>query len=150
VILWLATAGGVGLSPVAPGTLGAAVAVPLALLLSRLGTLPFGVVGVGVIALGVEISRRAEILLECKDAPCIVIDEVAGMLLSLFLVPLSFFTVVAGFILFRIFDIWKPIPSLEKLPGGFGVMADDLLAGLIANGILHGMGRLPEGVARWM
>jgi len=75
---------------------------------------------------------------------------VAGMLLSLFLVPLSFFTVVAGFILFRIFDIWKPIPSLEKLPGGFGVMADDLLAGLIANGILHGMGRLPEGVARWM
>ncbi|MBI3016075.1 MAG: phosphatidylglycerophosphatase A [Candidatus Tectomicrobia bacterium] len=150
LILWLATAGGVGRSPVAPGTLGAAVAVPLALLLSRLGTLPFGIVGVGVIVLGVEISRRAEILLECKDAPAIVIDEVAGMLLSLFLVPLSVFSVAAGFILFRIFDIWKPVPSLEKLPGGFGVMADDVLAGLITNGILHGVNRLPGGLAGWI
>ena len=73
------------------------------------------------------------------DSHHVVIDEIAGMCLSLLFVPVSVWTVATGFVLFRIFDIWKPlyIRRMEALPGGVGVMADDLLAGLYSNLILQ-------------
>lgn len=74
-----------------------------------------------------------------KDHGRVVIDEVAGLFVSLLFVPVTLPCVVAGFILFRFFDIAKPlfIRKLEALPGGWGVMADDLLAGVYANVVLH-------------
>jgi phosphatidylglycerophosphatase A len=73
------------------------------------------------------------------DSHHVVIDEIAGMCLSLLFIPVTIATVVTAFVLFRIFDIWKPlyIRRLEALPGGVGVMADDLLAGLYTNIILQ-------------
>ncbi|EOR92864.1 Phosphatidylglycerophosphatase A [Arcticibacter svalbardensis MN12-7] len=74
-----------------------------------------------------------------KDNYRIVIDEIAGMYVTMLFVPLSFKTLVVGFLLFRLFDITKPfyIRRLEKLPGGLGVMMDDVLAGIYANLILQ-------------
>ena len=75
------------------------------------------------------------------DSAHVVIDEIAGMCLSLLFVPVTVVTVAIGFVLFRIFDIWKPlyIRRLEALPGGVGVMADDMLAGLYSNLILQAL-----------
>lgn len=75
-----------------------------------------------------------------KDSYRVVIDEIAGMCLSLLFVPITGQTLLAGLLLFRLFDIFKPlgIRKLEKLSGGWGVMLDDLLAGLYANLVLQG------------
>ena len=74
-----------------------------------------------------------------RDPGAVVVDEVAGQMVALALLPLSPATMAAGFLLFRLFDIVKPFPArrLESLPGGFGIMADDLAAGLYANGALR-------------
>ena len=73
-----------------------------------------------------------ELLLKEKDASCIVIDEIAGIFVALFALQVSWHTVIVAFALFRLFDIIKPLPQLEAFPGGFGVMLDDLFAGLLA------------------
>ena len=87
-----------------------------------------------VILLGTWAADVAERALEVKDPGAIVVDEVAGMTLSVLLVPLTPTTLVAGFVLFRIFDVAKPFPAnvAQRLPGGIGVMLDDLVAGLYA------------------
>jgi phosphatidylglycerophosphatase A len=74
-----------------------------------------------------------------KDPQFIVIDEVAGQLVALIAVPLAWKTFLAGFILFRVFDIWKPFPirRLERLPEGAGIVVDDLGAGLYAFAVMH-------------
>lgn len=74
-----------------------------------------------------------------KDSSRVVVDEVAGMCISLLVIPLSFWTMITGLLLFRFFDITKPlgIRRLEALPGGWGVMADDVLAGIYANLMLQ-------------
>jgi phosphatidylglycerophosphatase A len=92
----------------------------------------YGSVLVGVTFLGIWASGEAEQILNQKDAPCIVVDEIAGMLLACVAVPLATVPLLAGFALFRLFDIVKPLPRLETLPGGWGVMLDDLFAGLLA------------------
>lgn len=91
----------------------------------------------GWVAIGLWIAGKAEHYLQCQDAAPIVIDEIAGVLLAYCAVPLSFWTVVLGFISFRVFDIAKPWPQLERLPGGWGIMSDDLAAGLLAQGCLR-------------
>ena len=87
-----------------------------------------------VILIGTWAADVAERALEVKDPGAIVVDEVAGMTLSVLLVPLTPTTLVAGFVLFRIFDVAKPFPAnvAQRLPGGLGVMLDDLVAGLYA------------------
>jgi len=87
-----------------------------------------------VILVGTWAADVAERALEVKDPGAIVVDEVAGMTLSVLLVPLTPTTLVAGFVLFRIFDVAKPFPAnvAQRLPGGLGVMLDDLVAGLYA------------------
>lgn len=89
---------------------------------------------VGVTVLGTWAAEVAERALEVKDPGAIVVDEVAGMTLSVLLVPLTPAVLIAGFVLFRVFDVVKPFPAnlAQRLRGGIGVMADDLVAGLYA------------------
>ncbi len=88
-------------------------------------------------ALGIWVAGEAEQLLGRKDAAPIVIDEIVGILLTYYAVPVSLLPVGLGFLFFRLFDIAKPWPRLELLPGGWGIMLDDVLAGLLAQSCLR-------------
>lgn len=132
--------------PVAPGTAGSAVAAVI------LGLVPFSrrmlvLTFVAVIVVGTWAAHHTERLLGAKDPGRIVVDEAAGMMLSVLLLPLTAAVLAAAFVLFRIFDIVKPFPAYasQRLPGGIGVMADDLVAGLYALGVLA----LARGVVGW-
>ena len=98
---------------------------------SRLGLLA---ALVGVVLVGTWASDRTERFLDRKDPGLIVIDEVAGMMVSVSFVPRTVPVLVCAFFLFRLFDIWKPFPARDSqsLPGGAGVMVDDLIAGFYA------------------
>jgi phosphatidylglycerophosphatase A len=135
ISLILATWFGIGLLPVAPGTFGTIAAFPLVWGLAYCGT----VSGVLIIVMGSAVaiwaSARSEELLCDSDPSEIVIDEVVGFLLTLFLLPPSWLILGLGFILFRVFDILKPYPikQAEKLRGGLGIVMDDLVAGFYAH-----------------
>ena len=135
--MFLATGFFSGYSPVAPGTAGSLVGIALFCLLH--GSPYYLAITVAIALLGIPISTRAEKILAEKDSQKIVIDEVAGQLIALYMAPFTVLHVAAGFALFRLFDIAKPGPvkRAEKLPGGFGVMMDDVLAGLFALAILQ-------------
>jgi phosphatidylglycerophosphatase A len=135
LILALATGGGSGYSPVASGTAGSIVGVALWALVGGLGALPYAGVCAVVIGLGIWAAGRAERIFGRHDDGRITIDEVAGMLVSLASLPWRPEVAGVGFLLFRLFDIWKPFPAraAERLPGGLGVMTDDLVAGIYAN-----------------
>ena len=124
---------GAGYSPIAPGTVGSLVAVVILWLIpfTRVGLIVFFLV---VTIAGTWAAHVAEATLAKKDPGAIVIDEVAGMTLSVLTVPLTIPVLLTGFVLFRIFDVVKPFPAgrAQILPGGFGVMIDDLIAGLYA------------------
>ena len=129
----IATLFGAGYAPIAPGTAGSAVTLVILWLVpfSRVGLVLFFVV---VTLVGTWAAQLAEASLGEKDPGAIVIDEVAGMTLSVLLLPLTWPVLLLGFVLFRIFDVVKPFPAgrAQALPGGFGVMVDDLIAGLYA------------------
>jgi phosphatidylglycerophosphatase A len=154
--LALATCG-VGLIPLAPGTWGAAAGVGIYLLVVRLAESAFARVGergvdapafqmllttlllavvFAVSIAGTWAATRAERLLGKKDPGAVVVDEVAGQLAALLFIPYGapWSIIIAAFVAFRVFDIWKPYPirRLESLGGGLGIMADDLLAGFYA------------------
>jgi len=134
----LATGLGAGLLRPAPGTWGSLIALPLAWVVGQITSLPVqAVVIVAFCLASIPIATAAGRLLgRGKDPGCIVIDEVAGILLTFFLNPMSSIdVVVVGFVLFRLFDISKlpPARRLEHLPEGLGVMADDWAAALYAN-----------------
>lgn len=131
----MATGAGAGYIPRAPGTAGTLVAIPLSLLLNRLAadSLPLALLTLAaVIAVGFWSADRAEAIFGEKDAPRIVIDEIAGFMLANFAAPESVSAIIAAFILFRFFDIIKPYPArrAERMPGGIGVVMDDLVAGV--------------------
>jgi phosphatidylglycerophosphatase A len=92
-----------------------------------------------VTLIGIPASTRIVRATRIKDPQFVVIDEVAGQLIALIAVPLSWKTFLAGLILFRVFDVWKPFPirQLERLPEGTGIMMDDLAAGILAFAIMH-------------
>ena len=135
--LLIATAFGAGYSPVAPGTAGSAVTVLVLWLVpfSRVGLVLFFV---AVVVIGTWAAHVAERCLGGKDPGAIVIDEVAGMTLSVIAFPLTPAVLLAGFVLFRVFDIVKPPPARQsqRFSGGLGVMIDDVIAGLYALAIL--------------
>jgi len=138
LVLITATGAGSGYSPVAPGTVGSAVGLALWWMARDLPGPAYLALVAAVTAGGVWAAHRAEAIFGTRDDGRITIDEVAGMLLSLALVPTTaspLLVGVTGFVLFRIFDITKPPPALrgESLPGGLGVMADDVVAALYAN-----------------
>ena len=144
-ILLLATGFRVGYSPVAPGTLGTLIAIPVYYFLSSIPSPIYEITLIGFFFLSVWISENAEIFFGKKDDQRIVIDEMMGFLITMLWVPKATHFIVIGFFLFRLFDILKPFPirRLEKrLKGGYGVVLDDVMAGVYANIILHLIGRI--------
>jgi phosphatidylglycerophosphatase A len=129
----LASVGGAGYAPVASGTVGSFVAV-VALWLIPFDRWALLWTFLAVTAIGVWAGGRVERLVGVKDPGVIVIDEVAGMFLSVLTLPRTIPVLLTGFVLFRLFDVWKPFPARESqsLPGGVGVMLDDLIAGFYA------------------
>ncbi|GJL83094.1 MAG: phosphatidylglycerophosphatase A [marine bacterium B5-7] len=135
----LALVFGAGCAPVMPGTVGTLAAIPLYLLMTGVGPVAYLIITMMVIVIGVLASGRAARELNVHDHPAIVIDEVAGYLVTMALVPFSWTALVLGFIAFRFFDIVKPWPISwfdRKVPGGAGIMLDDIIAGLFANLVL--------------
>ena len=133
--LLFASAGGVGLIPVAPGTWGSAVGVCLLIVVRQTaGPALEASLLAAVLAVGVWSATAAERHYGRSDPGVIVIDEIAGMLIALFWIPVTWVGLLAGFAAFRVFDIVKPFPvgAAERLPAGWGVMADDVVAGLYA------------------
>ena len=134
-VIFLAAGFGSGLAPRAPGTAGTLAAVPLYLLLVQFEPLVFFTAVVVVAVLGVPICAVASRRLGVHDHAGIVWDEIAGYLLTMSLVSESWWSMVLGFALFRLFDIWKPWPigwADRRVSGGLGIMLDDLLAGGMA------------------
>ena len=139
-IQFLALGFGSGLAPKAPGTFGTLAAVPLFLLMSGLTPLTYGLVVLVVCLAGIYICGKAASDVGVHDHGAIVWDEFAGFFITMFMVPVSWQSVLVGFVLFRIFDIAKPWPisiADKKLTGGVGIMFDDVLAGLFALAIMH-------------
>jgi len=135
-ILLLATGFGVGYSSIAPGTLGTLIAVPVYYFLSNISSPIYEITLVGFFFLSVWISESAELFFRRKDDQRIVIDEIMGFLVTMLWVHKTAILIVIGFFLFRFFDILKPFPirRLEKkLKGGYGVVLDDVMAGVYAN-----------------
>jgi len=140
IILVLATWFGAGFSPVAPGTAGTLAAVPLFCLWMVLPPLIYGVSLAAFAFLACWVSGRAEEILRGKDSSRIVIDEVVGFLVTMAYVPATWMHLLLGFVLFRVFDVAKPFPirTLERhVPGGWGVVVDDVLAGIYAQAALR-------------
>jgi phosphatidylglycerophosphatase A len=134
----VATGLGVGLLPLAPGTWGSILAAvgiwflyllpdPLAFHLNLVLLLLF-------FPLSWYTAGKAAVVNSVKDPSFVVIDEVYGMLVCAAIAPMNFYYLIAGFALFRLFDITKPVPvrNFEKLPGGLGIVADDIMAGVYA------------------
>lgn len=138
IIKILAAGFGAGLSPVAPGTAGTLVGILICLCCYPL-TGPFRFLFVVVIsAVAIYVAGQAETLFGKKDDQRIVIDEIAGLQVTMLPVAITGLHLCAAFVLFRIFDIWKPFPvdRLQNLPGGWGVVADDLAAGIYGGVVL--------------
>lgn len=136
VILFLATAGPIGRIPVAPGTWGTLVALPIAYLVGRLPLALGVVVTGGLVAAAVRIASRAEASLGVEDPGAIVIDEIAGLVVAFLGHPFVPASAVGIFLLFRLLDIVKPFPigwAEKRLRGGTAVVMDDVLAGAGAN-----------------
>jgi phosphatidylglycerophosphatase A len=130
---------GSGLSPVAPGTMGTLITIPVYLALIYAGYWVYAGFTVFSILIGVYLCQRTVNALGVHDHPAIVWDEVAGYLITMLFVPATIYTVIAGFIVFRIFDILKPWPICaldQRVKGGLGVMVDDVVAGIYSAGIL--------------
>ncbi len=139
-ILWLATGSGAGYLPIAPGTFGSLVGV---FLLAWLSPVPLILqigfcVGVGL--LGVWAAQEAGKIFRVADAGYIVIDEIVGVWVTLLAIPITPFTLVSGFLIFRFFDVFKLPPAHyfdQHWKNGWGVMLDDVVAGIYGNILLH-------------
>jgi len=143
----VATGFGAGYAPVAPGTAGSLVGLVLVFLIHNRSLILYTIVVLTVFALGVHSADCMERATGEKDNRRIVIDEIAGMLVSGFLLPSDFGYWIGGFVLFRVFDILKPFPArwIERnFVGGWGIMLDDTVAGLYANLILQGVRALVQ------
>ena len=139
-ILAIATGGFVGFFPVAPGTMGSALAMGY-VWLNRGSSFAFDLIFlIALLVLGVWASDRAGKILNKPDASPLVIDEIVGILITMLGIPVTPFTVFWGFLWFRFFDIFKLPPANiadSRVKGGLGVMLDDVVAGVYANILLH-------------
>ena len=134
-VCFLAFGFGSGLSPIAPGTLGTLVAVPLYLLASSMSLPAYLGLTLLMFLAGVWLCGRCEQILGVQDHSGIVWDEFVGLFITLTAAPVTPGVLVAGFLLFRLFDVLKPWPIRwfdHRVHGGLGVMLDDVLAGLFA------------------
>jgi len=135
----VATAFGAGYAPIAPGTAGSLVGLALFWPLQLAAPWVQLVVTAAAYLAGVAASARLARRLGRKDPGAAVVDEVVGMWLSLLFLPFTPATAAAAFLLFRVLDVFKPYPArqLESLPGGWGIMTDDVMAGVYANLLLR-------------
>jgi len=137
---FLALGFGSGLAPVAPGTAGTLVAIPVYLLLQPLAPGIYLPLVVALFVAGIPICAFTAKRLDVHDHPGIVWDEVVGYLVTMAFAPAGWLWVVAGFVLFRIFDVAKPWPIKwldRQVHGGFGIMLDDLVAGVFSAAVLQ-------------
>jgi phosphatidylglycerophosphatase A len=135
-VMFLATGCLVGKIPLAPGTVGTIWGLPLCFVLSKIDFFSAIFCTVIFIFFAVRVAHQAEKILGEKDAGCIVIDEIAGLMVTLSGLPFNMISAVAGFLVFRFFDIMKPFPIrfLEKnFSGGAGIVLDDVAAGICSN-----------------
>lgn len=135
----LATGFGSGYSPLAPGTAGTAVGLALFVPLHRLAPRTQAIVTLVGFLVGIWASSRVARRVAKKDPGIVVFDEIVGIWATLLFLPFTPVTAVLGFLIFRLLDMIKPFPArqFEALPGGLGIMADDLMAGIYANLLLR-------------
>jgi phosphatidylglycerophosphatase A len=140
--VFIATCAHVGYAPVAPGTWGSAVGLVIYYAVRRQAstTIELGAIAI-ILLIGLWSATEAEHHFGGIDPGAVVIDEVIGMLITLALHPVNVFGAILGFLIFRILDVVKPWPArrLELLPGGFGVVLDDVMAGLYGNLMIWGL-----------
>ena len=136
----IATTGGIGYAPIAPGTFGSLVGVLIWWLLPASPAVQAAAI-VAVFAVGTWSASAAERHFARTDPGPVVIDEVLGMLVTFFMNPVTPLGALVAFLLFRVADIIKPYPAnrFEQLHGGLGIMADDGMAGVYANLVLRGL-----------
>lgn len=143
--VWIATCGGVGYFPVAAGTAGSLAGIALVAAEARLPLAYGGLVAtvggtaLALFTLGIWAAGRAERHFGCLDPSQVVLDEVVGQMLALLLRPAaSWKWLLAGFLLFRFFDVLKPFPArrAERAPAGWGIMLDDVVAGFYSLAVL--------------
>jgi phosphatidylglycerophosphatase A len=140
LIIFLATGFYSGKAPFAPGTFGTGVGLIFCFILSNAGMFIMISCLFSVILFSVIIAGKAESLLEIEDPGEIVIDEIAGIIITLAGIPFTVLSVIIGFFLFRFLDILKPFPirNIEKkMSGGVGIVMDDVAAGVMANIVLR-------------
>ena len=135
ITLFLVSGAGVGYIPAIPGTVGTLLAIPLSLGLNRIAAVsfPLGILTlIGFITCAMWLSSNGAAILGQKDPQVIVIDEIAGFMVAYFLAPFRWLPLASAFLLFRFFDIAKVFPAsrLESLPGGSGIVLDDVTAGI--------------------
>lgn len=135
-VVFLATGCFVGYSPIIPGTTGTLASIPLYLLISRLSPLYYLAILLGSSYIASWAADEAEVIFQAKDCRHIVIDEMVGFFVAMFMIPPTTRNIVLGFLFFRVFDIVKPYPIRyleDRVRGGYGVVLDDILAGIYAN-----------------
>jgi phosphatidylglycerophosphatase A len=139
-VLFVATGFFIGNLPFAPGTFGSLIGLPLCFLLSRLDLLKSLICILVFILFAMGIASAAEKIIKQRDPGQIVIDEIAGLMVTLAGLPFNMKTALAGFIIFRVFDILKPFPihMLDRsVGGGSGIVLDDVMAGIYGNLIIR-------------
>ena len=139
ISVFISTTMGSGFFPVAPGTIGAIIAILVMWFLPEISWQKLLFSSVLFYFIGVWAARETERKLQKHDPGCINWDEVVGMMISLIAVPKTWIVYIVAFVLFRFFDIVKPQPvdASQKLSGGWGVMTDDVIAGIYSNIILQ-------------
>ena len=139
-VMFFATGCFIGNTPFAPGTFGTILGLPLCFLLAET-ELPVAVFLIVIfIIFAVLIAHNAEKILKKNDPGCIIIDEIAGIVVTFIGLKFNIISALTGFIIFRFFDILKPFPIRfleEKVPGGAGVVIDDIMAGIYSNLVLR-------------
>ena len=139
-VILFATWGGTGFSPFASGTVGTLGAIPFYLALCRLPLPLYLLTTLAFTLFACWVSGHAEVVFAEKDSGTIVIDEVAGYLVTMIALPHTWLAVAAGFFFFRLFDVLKPQPARwfdRSLKNGYGVVLDDIAAGIYACAATH-------------
>ncbi len=137
--MFIATGFFSGKIPFAPGTFGTLAAIPFALVFLIIPASFYGVYIVGLILAAIYFADKAEKIIGKKDPGCIVIDEIAGYVVALSIVPVNIYTLAAGFFIFRFFDIIKSAPVKyfeDNFSGGAGIVLDDIMAGILTAAVL--------------
>ena len=139
-VLFFATGFFVGNVPFAPGTFGTLLGIPLCFLLSKIDFFRAVLFSAIFVMAAIWASHRARQIIKQNDPACIVIDEISGLMITMLGLPFNAVFILLGFIVFRAFDIIKPFPIRyleKKIPGGAGIVLDDVAAGIFSNLVLR-------------